>query len=145
MPIDWTKPIRRVGDKTPCVFVGRAWAGDYMEGEYVVSLPPLKEGGPQRFALYNWRGHHKEYSCRNEYDLENIPEPPKYRPYADTQMASLVGKIVIHKTLSMRSMVTSYTSGDVWIVDTWKNADQLLADWQHEDGTPCGVLVGGEA
>ena len=138
MAIDWTKPIRMISDYSVPV-------------RHVCELD--SSIGVRRLIVYGHPGD-EHYTVVMENGaiipgerpaFENIPEPPKYRPYTNEEMASLVGKILIHGSLSMRSMVTSYATGDVWIVDDWKNADQLWANWNHEDGTPCGVLEGGDA
>ena len=68
---------------------------------------------------------------------------PQYKPYSDLRV--LVGKVrvqVRHDGISpLHQMVTDASESYAWIGVKTRSPSDVLADWTHLDGTPCGELV----
>ena len=136
MAIDWTKPIRRSGKMVPCRYVG-----------HIDNC--LSRGiNCNHIVAYGFPGHEEWIWCRLDGKnadgiqvIENIPEPPKYRPYNVDELTALIGKVFRRKKpmTTVCLMCIGNHSGSVCFYDGSRDPHKLLEDWEHLDGTPCGV------
>ena len=75
-----------------------------------------------------------------DYRIAPKPEPPKYRPWKYNELPK-VGTVLIQPSTYDERMVVRRTLEYVYLGDAenaWSPED-LLAQWQQLDGSPCGV------
>lgn len=102
---------------------------EWRQFHYIATLPSgsivgwyLNEFGQEDIAWFD----------SDSEDIRNKPEP-KRRPLNDDELMSLVGEKL--RCLDDVSLVTDYSSGEVWIDEEWYDAANLMdSSWRRLDG-----------
>lgn len=103
-------------------------------------LPTIQAFVDGKDVLYDGETGY-ELSFTDYPDSYTIAEPPKLRPYNADEMKALVGKVLVDKELRLPFLVLLCDGANrVQMYSRVKDADELLANWTHADGSPCGVL-----
>lgn len=65
-----------------------------------------------------------------------------YRPYTWEDTPSLMCRIYVNKSFRMKARANSFTEKDGQLCIDGIEAFTFLSEYEWEDGTPCGVLIG---
>lgn len=137
MSIDWTKPIQTKSGQ-PARLLGTYHPN--VSGETHCVAITLGDGPAEYIKTYWANGNY----CRNgtsTSDLENIPEPPKYRPYTAEETRDFVGAMFVRKGDKIVMLCTAaYVTGNFGFHCSTVSPEELMDEWEHLDGSPCGVL-----
>ena len=84
-----------------------------------------------------------ELSFNDPSDWYSIKKEPKWRPFNQSELKSLIGRSVVKKDKSAGFLITSYIHEEyISLNNNWKwvNAEALFVNYEFADGFPCGVF-----
>lgn len=115
------------------------WGGGEcpIEGRAEVQLRSGVLGAKADSSLFRWT--HNGVST----DIIRYREPPKpkLRPYNAEELEALVGKPLRCVEDKDVCLVERARRMKVFVAGLWYGTDEMLQDWQHLDGSPCGEEV----
>lgn len=85
---------------------------------------------------------HADVAFSRAPECYRIKPEPKLRPHNADELKALVGKILLYQPTGAVHLVTGFTDVGqrVRVASDWYTKECLFKEWQHLDGSPCGVL-----